>query len=109
VNAGTQSNNLLTEWGTFTKTAQLILGLSNGCSAATFDVSAAYCITPVHPEQQHALCVMWHGKTYLDLAAPFGLWSSAGVFWSIANMLVSIYAAHGFRPIRKWVDNFFVV
>jgi hypothetical protein len=109
VNAGIQSNDFLTEWGTFTETAQLILGLPDGCSAATFDVSAAYRITPVHPEQQHALCVMWHGKTYLDLAAPFGLRSSAGVFGSIADMLVSIYAAHGFGPIRKWVDDFFVV
>jgi hypothetical protein len=109
VNAGIQSDDFLTEWGTFTKTAQLILGLPDGCAAATFDVSAAYRITPVHPEQQHALCVMWHGKTYLDLATPFGLRSSAGVFGSIANMLVSIYAAHGFVPIRKWVDNFFVV
>jgi hypothetical protein len=87
----------------------MILALPAGCTAATFDVSAAYRITPVRPSQQHALCVMWKDQVYLDLAAPFGLRSSAGVFGSIADMLVAIYDAAGFGPIRKWVDDFFVI
>jgi hypothetical protein len=109
VNAGINSNDFLTEWGTFSKTAALILSLPAGCTATTFDVSAAYRITPVHPNQQHALCVMWRDQVYLDLAAPFGLRSSACVFGSIANMLMAIYNAAGFGPICKWVDNFFVI
>jgi hypothetical protein len=39
----------------------------------------------------------------------FGLSSSAGVFGSVADMLVAIYEKAGFGPIRKWVDDFFVI
>jgi len=39
----------------------------------------------------------------------FGLTSSAGVFGSVADMLVDIYKVAGFWPTVKWVDDFFVV
>lgn len=39
----------------------------------------------------------------------FGLTSSAGVFGSVADMLVAIYCKAGFNAIQKWVDNFFVI
>jgi len=39
----------------------------------------------------------------------FGLSSSAGVFRSVADMVVAIYQRAGFGPIKKWVDDFFVV
>ncbi|KIK32029.1 hypothetical protein CY34DRAFT_19349 [Suillus luteus UH-Slu-Lm8-n1] len=39
----------------------------------------------------------------------FGLTSSAGVFGSVANMLVDIYHKAAFEFIRKWVDDFLVI
>ena len=57
VNAGVNSNNFPTFWGTFNSTAELMLSLPPGCVAATFDISATYCLTPIHPSQQHALCI----------------------------------------------------
>ncbi|GJE95065.1 hypothetical protein PsYK624_112440 [Phanerochaete sordida] len=39
----------------------------------------------------------------------FGLRSSAGVFGSVADMLLAIYRAAGFDPICKWVDDFLVI
>jgi hypothetical protein len=39
----------------------------------------------------------------------FGLSSSAGVFGTIADMLVAIYKKAGLGPLLKWVDDFFVV
>ncbi|KAH7904837.1 hypothetical protein BJ138DRAFT_1119033 [Hygrophoropsis aurantiaca] len=39
----------------------------------------------------------------------FGLTSSAGIFGSLADMLVAIYGKAGFEQILKWVDDFFVV
>jgi hypothetical protein len=38
----------------------------------------------------------------------FGMSSSARVFGAVADMLVAIYEAAGFRPISKWVDDFLV-
>jgi hypothetical protein len=73
VNAGINSDDFPTAWGTFTNTAALVLSLPPGCVAAMFNVSAAYRITPVHPSQQHVLCVAWRNSLYLNTAAPFGL------------------------------------
>lgn len=109
VNAGVNSDDFPTSWGTFDSTAELILSLPPGCVAATFDISAAYRITPVHPNQQHALCIFWNGVVYVDRALMFGLTSSAGVFGAIADMLVAIYGAANFGLIRKWVDDFLAI
>jgi len=71
--------------------AELIISLPPCCVAATFNISAAYHFTPIHPNQQHALYIFWNGVVYVDRAIMFGLTSSAGVFGAIANMLVAIY------------------
>jgi hypothetical protein len=109
VNSNINPDNFPTIWGTFDSTVELILSLPDGCVAATFDISAAYRITPVRPDQQNSLCVFWKGLVYVDQAVMFGLSSSAGVFGSVADMLVAIYQAAGFGPLRKWVDDFFVI
>jgi len=109
VNSGISSDDFPTAWGTFDEATKLILSLPPGCMAATFDISAAYRTTPIRPEQQNAVCVGWEGKVYVDRALAFGLASSAGVFGSIADMLVAIYHAAGYKDILKWVDDFFVV
>ena len=109
VNSFICSDDFPTEWGTIAATAALILSLPPGCTAATFDISAAYRITPVRPSQQQFCCVGWKGKVYVDRAVCFGCRSSAGVFGSIADMLVAIYRSSGFGPLTKWVDDFFVI
>ncbi|OBZ73599.1 hypothetical protein A0H81_06082 [Grifola frondosa] len=109
VNAGINSDDFPTAWGTFDEASRLILSLPPGCRAAVFDISSAYRITPVQPGQQHVLCVYWRGKVYIDRAVCFGLSSSAGVFGAIADMLVAIYKASGYGPMCKWVDDFFVI
>lgn len=77
--------------------------------AAAFDISAAYRITPIRPDQQHVLCIFWRLKVYLDFAAAFGMASSAGIFGNIADMIVAIYKALGFEHLLKWVDDFFLI
>jgi hypothetical protein len=109
VNHGINLDNFPTAWGTFEATSALILSLPHGCLAATFDISVAYCLTPIQPNQQQHLCVLWKGLVYVDRAVMFGLSSSAGVFGSIADMLIAIYKEAGFTAILKWVDDFFVI
>jgi len=107
INAGINSDEFPTGWGTFNTTSELILSLPNGCKAATFDISAVYRITPVRPDQQNALCIFWEGMVRVDRAVMFGLASSAGVFSCVADM-VDIYTTSSFGPLVKWVDDFFV-
>ena len=109
VNLGTDSDNFPTAWGSFDQTVALVLSLPPGCLAATFDISTTYHITPVHPDQQQHLCMLWKDHVYVDRAVMFGLSSSAGVFGSIGDMLVAIYEKASFFPLLKWVDDFFVI
>ena len=109
VNAGIDADQFSTAWGTFDEAVKLILHLPPESLAATFDISAAYRLTPIRPDQQHAVCIMWEGKVYVDRAVMFGLASSAGVFGADADMLIAIYRKAGFTPIIKWVDDFLVI
>jgi hypothetical protein len=95
VNHGINADDFPTAWGTFDETAALILSLPAGCLAATFDISAAYRLTPIRPDQQQHLCIFWEDQIYVDRAVMFGLSSSAGVFGSIGDMLIAIYRAAG--------------
>ena len=58
INHGINPNDFPTAWGTFDATSSLILTLPTGCVAATFNISAAYCLTPIWPDQQQNLCIM---------------------------------------------------
>ena len=109
VNAAIDPDSFPTAWGSFKATSALILSLPAGCVAALFNISAAYHLTPIQPNQKQHLCVFWKGRIYVDWAVMFGLSSSAGVFGAIANMLVALYQAAGFNTILKWVNDFFVV
>ena len=110
INSQVDSDDFPTSWGTFNITSHLILSLPDGCKAATFDISAAYCITPIRPDQQWALIVQWEGGYYVDRALPFGLTLSAGVFGSVADVVVDLYDhSKRFGLMVKWVDDFFVI
>ena len=109
VNAGVNSDKFPTAWGSFNQTASLILSLPPGCLATTFNISAAYRITPIHPNQQQHLCVFWRDHVYIDRAVMFKLTSSAGVFGAIGDMLIAICKEASFSPALKWVDDSFVI
>ena len=66
VNAGINSDDFPTTWGSFSQVTELILLLPPGCLATTFDISAVYCITPIRPNQQHHLCISWKGLVYVN-------------------------------------------
>lgn len=109
MNADINSNNFPTKWGTFASVSQLMLSLPAGAKAAMFDISAAYHLISIFPDQQNYLCVFWHDKVYIDHAACFGLHSSCELFGWFADLLVLIYTTLRFHPLQKWVDNFFAI
>jgi len=49
INAEVSSDDFPTSWGTFNSMAELILSLPPGCVTATFNISAASCLTSIHP------------------------------------------------------------
>jgi hypothetical protein len=54
---------------------------------------------PIHPSQQHALCIFWENLVYVNREVMFGLILSASVFGAVADMLVIIYGAANFGLI----------
>ena len=56
----------------------LEINTSLGCSSllAKFDLSNAYCILQVHPDDQSFLGVTWQGNIYIHRSLPFGLRSA---------------------------------
>ena len=96
VNHGINSDDFPTAWGTFNATSSLLPYLPAGCITATFIISVAYRLTPIWPDQQHHLCVLWNGLIYVDHTVMFGPFFSAGVFSFMVDMLVAIYKAAGF-------------
>jgi len=108
VNSSINTDDFPTAWGTFDDTCRLILSLPDGSQAATCDITAAYRLTPIRPNQQHIYCVSWRGKIYVDRAVCFGMASSAGIFGAVADLLIAFYKATGIQLVLKWVDDFIV-
>ena len=109
VNHGINPDDFPTVWGTFNATSSVILSLPAGCITATFNISVAYRLTPIQPDQQHHLCILWDRLIYINHTVMFRLSSSTGVYGCMADMLVAIYKAAGFRPLLKWANNFLAV
>jgi hypothetical protein len=94
------------EWGFFQDVREIMLSLPRTAEAATFDVDAAYCHMPVHPEDQPHIVVHWQGKLYLDHCVPFGATSSNGIFGCCGDAMLHIMKTQGIQPVVKWVDYF---
>lgn len=106
VNSEINPEDFPCEWGFFQDIATIVADAKPGTQAATFDVDAAYRNIPVHPSDRAHTVVMWEDLFYVDLNVPFGATSSGGIFGRVADALVTILAAKGIGPIKKWVDNF---
>lgn len=106
MNQGINSDDFPTTWGSFEATSALILSLPSGCTAATFNISAAYHLTPIHPDQQQHFASCGRGRYMLTRQLCSDYPSRVGVFGCVADMLVAIYKAAGFHSILKWVNNF---
>jgi len=79
-----------------------------GTKAVTLDADTASHCFPILPSQQHAFIIMWNKFFYIDSCAPFGAmsFSGSGVFDQIANALIALYKAGGWKAVKKWVSYF---
>ena len=59
VNVAIDCARFLTKWSDFKSMYTAGLDTPEGSIAATFDISAVYCITPICPDQQHIFCIIW--------------------------------------------------
>ena len=73
------------------------------------DLSNAYRIVPVHPDDQPLLATNWNGDTFLDRALPFGLRSAPKIFNAVADMITWVLHCEGVRYILHYLDDFLIL
>ena len=59
------------------------------------DVSEAYRIVPVHPDDKHLLGINWQGQVYIDATLAFGLRSAPLIFTALADGLQWVLKQQG--------------
>ena len=73
------------------------------------DIKSAYCIVPVHPEDQLLLGIKSQGEVYIDTRLPFGLRSAPIIFTALADALEWIVKQQGARILLCYLDDFITV
>jgi len=75
--------------------ATLVLSLGKDSFQVKVDIQEAYCMVPVHPQDQPLLGVQWSGCTYVDRMLPFGLRLAPKIFSALADGLQWILGQEG--------------
>jgi hypothetical protein len=94
-------------WGTLWTVVCVIANLPPGSEAASKDISEAYCLVPIHPDDWPALVVCAPGKDRfcVDTCLCFGAVPGDGLFGKVMDGSLTITQAHGIGPILPWVDD----
>ena len=88
---------------------EIIMSLGRSSLLAKFDLSNAYRILPVHPDDQPLLGVTWQGNVYMDRSLPFGLRSAPKIFNAVADFLAWILFCNGIQFVLHYLDDFLVI
>ena len=86
-----------------------VLQLGRGALMAKMDIKQAYRNIPVHPSDRRLLGMRWKGKTFVDMALPFGLRSAPLIFSAVADALAWIMQQQGVGWVAHYVDDFITV
>ena len=110
INSMIDSSLFQCDWGTFSDCWLIVASAPPGSQAAIFDVEAAHRRSPIAPEDQHLVCVMFTSddvtRIYLDHCACFGSSSSNGLFGRPGDAISSIYIHKGVDKLLRWSDDF---
>ncbi len=79
-----------------------------GALMAKIDVKAAFRCVAVHPTNRWLLGMKWDGAFYADLALPFGMKSSPGIWERYASLAEWILKRRGVENVIHYVDDFLV-
>jgi hypothetical protein len=86
----------------------MVRAIGTGAKLAKIDVKAAFRCVPVHPSDRWLLGMKWCNSFYADLALPFGLKSSPGIWERYATLTEWILRRAGVAFIVHYVDDFLV-
>ena len=70
------------------------------------DLKDAYCLVPVHPEDQHLLGISWGGAVYVDRCLPFGLRLAPKIFSAVSDALAWAFQCASVVSQVRYLDDF---
>ena len=76
---------------------------------AKMDVSEAYRLVPIHPDDRIFLGVQWQDAIYVDCQLPFGLASTQAIFSTLSEALEWVLRKRGVRAVSHYMDNFLLM
>ena len=81
-----------------------------GSFMAKTDLTSAFRLIPIHPDDWNLLGIYWQTKFYVDLYLPFGLRSAPFLFNLLSDALEWIIKnKYGIKHVIHILDDFFLV
>ena len=108
VNDGISSAFCSLQYTSVDNAVNIITALGNSTELIKLDLSNAYRIVPVHPDDQPLLGLSWQGNTYMDRALPFGLRSAPKIFNAVADFLAWALHCEGVLLLIHYLDDFLI-
>ena len=89
-NDGISQSHCSLQYASIDNAVDIILQLGQSTELVKLDLTNAYCIVPVHPDDQPLLGISWQGRVYINQALPFGLRLAPKIFNAVADFLAWI-------------------
>lgn len=96
-------------YATVDDAVDIITQLGPSTQLVKIDLSNAYRMIPVHPDDQPLLGISWQGATYVDKSLPFGLRSAPKIFNAVADSLAWVLRAEGVQFLIHYLDDFLMM
>ena len=110
VNDGIFKNEFPVVYSTVRDAINLIVQTGKGALVSKVDIQKAYRIVPIHPGDRYLLGMKWWEKFFVDLALPFGLRSTPGIFNSLADLFEWTLRHNYHVPnLLHYLDDFFTL
>ena len=106
VNEGISTNSCSLQYSSVDDAVSIITHLGTQAELVKMDLSNAYRMVPVHPDDQPLLGISWQGSTFVDRALPFGLRSAPKIFTAVADCLAWSLRCEGVRYVIHYLDDF---
>lgn len=108
------NDGIAEEWSTLSYTsvdhlASLVLNEGKGSFLVKADISEAYRIIPVHPQDRWLLGVCWEESVYIDTVLPFGLRSAPKIFSAVADAAQWVLVNKGIPKVLHYLDDYALV
>ena len=97
------------EYVTVDHVAAVVRRLGAGALMAKIDITSAYRIVPVHPDDRPLLGMKWGEKIFIDKVLLFGLRSAPKIFNAMADALEWVARSTRVQLLSHYLDDFTVV